>query len=46
MTFSLVQTKKWNRLSFSEMKKLVLIQVNLRILESMGTDDAIQRIKA
>jgi len=29
-------------LSFFEMEKLVYIQTNLRMLESMGIDDAIQ----
>ena len=43
-TFSLVQTKKYNMLSFFEMKELVYIQTNLRMLESMGIDDAIQEL--
>jgi hypothetical protein len=41
-TFSLVQTKKSCILSFSQLKKLIFIQTNLRVLESVGTNDAIQ----
>jgi replication initiation and membrane attachment protein DnaB len=42
VTFSLVQTKKCCILSFSQMKKLVFIQTNLRVLQSVETNDAIQ----
>jgi hypothetical protein len=34
MTFNLVQTKKHNRLSFSQMKMLVFIQTHLRMLKA------------
>ena len=40
MTFSLVQTKKCNSLSFSQLN----LQMNLRVLESVGIDDAIQEL--
>ena len=36
-------TNQKNAISYlSHMKKLVIIQTNLRVLESMGTDDVIQ----
>ena len=41
-TFSLVQTKNCNILSFSQMKNLVFIQTNLRVLESVETNDVVQ----
>ena len=44
VTFSLVETKKCNMLAFSKMRKLVFIQTNLRMLESMGTNDTIQEL--
>ena len=41
--FSLIQAKKkCNMVSFFHVEKLVFVQTNLRMLESVGTNDAIQ----